>query len=83
MQYRLKHRLGQIDAKKCNDTFGASLSLDAKDLGRGCIIDLNEKSFAYLTGKKPGLGHIGLLEAVDSKPVKAVAKDPAVTGLAK
>jgi hypothetical protein len=78
MQYRLLHRLGQLDARACNDSFGAKLSLDAKDLGRGCVIDLPEPAFNYLTKTK---GHVALMEPAGN--VKGNAKQPEVTAPAK
>lgn len=81
MQYRLLHTLGQIDARKCNESFGAKLSLDKNQLTAGCVIELPDPAFKYLTGPKPGRGHTALLEPVAN--VKAVAKQPEVTAPAK
>jgi hypothetical protein len=81
MQYRLKHQLGLDDAKRCVNDFGATLTLEAKELDRGKIIELNDKSYAYLTLPKPrGRGHVGLLEPVN---VKGQSKQPEVTAPAK
>lgn len=74
MQYRLKHTLGLTDARACND-LGESLSIDITKLTAGCVIELSDKGYTYLTKTK---GYAGLLEPTEPAKVKAVAKDPAI-----
>jgi hypothetical protein len=83
MQHRLKHTLGQFDAKKCNEQFGASLSLDAKDLRRGCIIDLPQAAFDWLTGprSKKCRGYFALMEPAGK--VRGDAKETELKSPAK
>lgn len=77
MQYRLKHTLGLTDARACND-LGESLSIDITKLTAGCVIELSDKGYTYLTCSKRGKGYAGLLEPAEPAKVKAVAKDPAI-----
>jgi len=77
MQYRLKHTLGLIDARACND-LGESLPIDSSKLATGCVIELGDKGYAYLTKAK---GYAGLLEPAGK--VKGEAKQPEVTAPAK
>jgi hypothetical protein len=78
MQYRLLHTLGQIDARKCNDDFGASLSLDKCNLIAGCVIELPSKAFDYLTKTRK---HVALMEPAGK--VRGEAKAAELTGPAK
>jgi hypothetical protein len=81
-QYRLLHQLGLDDAKKCVKDFGASLTLEAKALAQGQVIDLTDKAYAFLTLPKPkGRGHSSLLEPVGK--VAGQAKDAELRGPAK
>lgn len=73
MKYLLLHNLGLIDAKACNEQFGAKLTLKPDSLAAGQEVDLNELAVTYLTKR---LGHVGLLEPMGS--VKGVAKETEV-----
>jgi len=83
MQYRLLHTLGQLDARKCNESFGAKLSLDKERLAAGSVIELPDAAYKYLTNSKSagGKGYVALMEPAGS--AKGEAKKPEVTAPAK
>ncbi len=74
MKYELQHNLGTDDARRCNDTLGASLSLDPKSLAAGCTIELNDKAADWLRSRYAGL-------MIPAGKVKGVPDAPEVKGV--
>lgn len=83
MLYELTANLGLIDARKCNTSFGATLSLDANALKQGAAVELPKEAAAYLTNPKQagGRGYSGLLKPAGN--VKGEAKSAELKAPAK
>lgn len=55
MQCRLLHNLGTDDARKCVKDFGCDLTIDARELAAGKVIELTDIAAKYLFERYPGL----------------------------